>query len=189
MSSDLGGVTNRSIRDCLGTRCFTSGALAIDGTNTENVETTVAVVHCVEGVFQTDLATDAEIDLSAKSVLNAKDGAVGAAGSGKTFAARAAGDADETLIFVLACLGDQVFIVEPDVDVAAAQDDANYELNCPAGYAPFGVIKLVRTDADTATFQLGNNTSAQGDLDQTGRTATFFNISVLPPTVADLVEA
>ena len=191
MSSSLGGITNASIRDCVGTRCFVSGALAIDGVNTENVQTTVAVAHVINGVFQTDLATQSELDIDAAVVINGKTGEVQAAGSSRTFPAGAAGDDDQTLYFVLACKGNVSYVIEGYPDIAAIPDDAetwaNYELTCPSGYAPYGVVKLVRTAADTETFQFGNDTSAQGDLDQTGRTATFFNISVLPAKGSDLV--
>jgi len=188
MGSELGNVTNASIRDSIGTRSLTAGLVAIHGVNIENVLTTAAVVHMVNGVFQTDFAIDAEIDISALSVLNGKTGVVGAAGSLKTYAARAAGDANQTLILILACLGNVAYAVEASVDVAAATDDADFTLACPSGYAPFGLVKLVRGPTDTATFQWGNNTAANGDLTATGRTATFFDISVCPPTVASIVE-
>lgn len=191
MSNSLGGITNLSIRDTVGTRCFVSGALAIDGTNTENVQTTVAVAHVINGVFQTDLATQAELDIDAAVVINGKNGAVQAAGSLRTFPARATGDADQTLYLVLACKGNVSYAIESYPDIAAIPNDAtawaDYSLECPSGYAPYGVVKLVRTAADTATFQFGNDTSAQGDLDQTGRTASYFNISVLPAKGSDLV--
>jgi hypothetical protein len=79
------------------------------------------------------------------------------------------------------------YIIEPTVPVAAAQDDANYDLSCPSGYAPFGLIKVVQAptaSVGVALFQLGVS-------DLTGianRTSTFFDISVCPPTVADIVE-
>jgi hypothetical protein len=184
MSSELGNVTNATIRDCLGTRSLTAGGLAIDGTNAQNVETTAAVVHMINGVFQTDLAITAEIDLSAEPVLSGKDGTTVAAT--KIWPALAAGDADQTLVYILACKGDNIYVIEQAVDVAAAQDDADYELSCPSGYAPFGAIKIVRDETDTSTFQLGSDTAAVGDLDATGRTTTFFDISVCPPTVASI---
>jgi hypothetical protein len=185
MSNALGGITNADIRDTTGSRCFTAGALAIHGSNTENVLTTAAVVHCVNGVFQTDLAIDSEIDISALTVLSAKDGSTISAGT-KVHPARSATLGAETLYYVLACKGDVVYVIEPYIDVAAAQDDASYELTCPAGYAPFGIIKLVRAATDTAMFQLGNGTAANGDLDATGRTATFFDVSCLPATAAQV---
>ena len=191
MSNELAGITNRSVRDSIGNRSFTAGLLAIDGVNVENVETTAAVVHIVNGVFQTDLAIDAEIDLSALAVLSAKNGDVlsvaGAASATEAHAALAAGDDTQTLVYILACKGDVVYIIEPDLPVAAAQDKANYNLSCPAGYAPFGLIKVVQAPTSAvgvALFQLGVS-----DLTGiTNRTSTFFDISVCPATIADIVE-
>lgn len=192
MSNGLGNITNRSIRDTLGDRAMNAGLLAIHGTNTENVLTTAAVKHTINGVFQTDFAIDPEIDISALAVISAKDGSVlsaaTAASATVTHAARASGDDDETLTYILACKGNTAYVIEPTIDVAAAQDDADYSLTCPPGYAAFGLIKLVRASTDTAAFQLGNNTAATGDLDATGRTATFFDVSAVPPTVASIVE-
>jgi len=191
MSNELGGITNKSIRDSIGNRSFTAGLLAIDGVNVENVETTAAVVHVVNGVFQTDYAADTETDLSALAVINGKNGdvmsAAGATSATKAHPALAAGDDTQTLVYILACVGNVAYIIEPTVPVAAAQDDANYDLSCPAGYAPFGLIKIVQAPTDAvgvAAFQLGVD-----DLTGiTNRTSTFFDISVCPATVADIVE-
>lgn len=188
--SELSSVTNAGIRKALGNRSFTSGALAIDGTNVENVETTAAVVHCVNGVFQTPFAADTEIDLSALAVIDAKTGnvlsAAGAASATKSHPALAAGADVQTLTYVLACKGDVAYIIEPTLNVAAAQDDASYDLECPEGFAPFGVIKVTQTataGVGVAAFKLGVD-----DLTGiTNRAAAFYNVSVLPATVAELV--
>ena len=191
MSNELSGITNAAIRHTIGNRSFTAGLLAIDGVNVENVETTAAVVHVVNGVFQTDFAIAAEIDLSALAVLNAKNGevlsAAGAASAVRAHAALAAGDDVQTLVYVLACKGDVAYIIEPDIESAASGDFGNYNLSCPAGYAPFGLIKVVQAptaSVGVAAFKLGVD-----DLTGiTGRTSTFFDISVCPQTIADIVE-
>lgn len=175
MSNSLSGVTNASVRNTLGDRCFSAAGLAIHGVNTENVLTAAAVVHCAGGVFQTDLAIAAEIDLSAVAVLNRK---------GETAVlveapAIAAGGDTVTKTYLLACKGNTPYIVEPEEDVAA-DDNQLEELTCPAGYAPFGVIKLVRV-AGAAAFTLGTTA-----LDDTGVTATFTDLSVSPASVDDL---
>jgi len=180
--SELSAVTNAGIRKALGNRCFSAGGFGIDA-NPHDVQTAAAVVHCVNGVFQTDFAIAAVIDLSALTVLSAKDGSTLA--SVVTHPAKAAGDADETVVYIIACKGDTAYIIESSINTAG-DDDADYQLECPAGYAPFGVIKLVRTEADTAAFVLGHATSATGDMDTAGRTATFFDVSVLPATLAEL---
>lgn len=189
--SNLSGVTNDEVRRALANRSFTAGLLAIDGTNVENVETTAAVVHIVNGVYQTDFAIDSEIDLSALAVISAKDGTVlsaaGATSATKAHPALAAGDDTQTIVYILACVGNVAYIIENTLDVAAAQDDADYPLVCPAGFAPFGLIKVVQAPTATvgvAAFQLGVD-----DLTGiTNRTSTFFDCSVVPQTVADIVE-
>lgn len=191
MSNELGGITNKSIRNTIGDRAFTPGLLAIDGVNVENVETTAAVVHTINGVFQTDYAADTETDLSALAVLSAKNGevlsAAGASSATVAHPALAAGDDTQTLVYILACKGNVAYIIEPNIDVAASQDRANYDLSCPEGYAPFGLIKVVQAPTPSvgvAAFQLGVN-----DLTSiTGRTTTFFDICAVPATVADIVE-
>jgi len=191
MSNELSGITNKSIRDSIGNRSLSAGLLAIDGTNVENVETTVAVDHIVNGVFQTPFAINSEIDLSGLAVINGKNGdvmsAAGATSATKAHPALAAGDDTQTLVYILACVGDVAYIIEPTIPVAASQDDANYDLSCPSGYAPFGLIKVVQAPTSAvgvAAFQLGVD-----DLTSiTNRTSSFFDISVVPPTVADIVE-
>lgn len=189
MSNELSGITNRSIRDSIANRCFNAGGLVIDETNTENAKISAAIEHTVNGVFQTDYAVAAEIDLSGLAVLNAKNGdtlsAAAAAQATVAIPALAAGDDTVTKVWILACKGDVAYIVEPEVDVAAAQDDATYQLTCPAGYAPFGAIKVVSAPTDAAgvvTFVLGT-TALTG---VTRQTVTFFDVTVCPATVADM---
>ena len=184
MSNELGGITNRTIRDTVGTYSNGAGVLAVDDVNVENLQTTVAVQHSVNGVRMTDLATIAEWDLSAAVVLNAKTGAV-LAGT-KAHPALAAGDDTQTIVYIFACRGDVPYIIENSVDVAAAQDDAKYELTCPANYAPFGAVKIVQVPTPSvgvAAFQLGVD-----DLTGiTGRTSTVYNLTHCPASVADMV--
>lgn len=184
MSNELGGITNAAIRGSIGTFSNGQGILAVDGTNVENLQTTGAVEHSVNGVSMTDLATIAEWDLSAAVVLDAKTGAVLTAT--KAHPALAAGDDSQTIVYIFACRGNVPYIIEPSVDVAAAQDDASYELTCPDGYAPFGAVKIVQVptaSVGVAAFQLGVD-----DLTGiTGRTTTVYNLTHCPATVADMV--
>ena len=185
MSNELGGITNKTIRDSIGTFSNGQGILAVDGANVENLQTTGAVEHSVNGVQMTDLATIAEWDLSAAVVLNAKTGAVIAAT--EAHPALAAGDDEQTIVYIFACRGNVPYIIESSVDVAAGQDDASYELTCPSGYAPFGAVKIVQAPTSAvgvAAFQLGVD-----DLTGiTGRTSTIYNLSHCPASVADMVE-
>ena len=184
MSNELGGITNATIRDSIGTYSDAEGILAIDGTNVENLQTTGAVRHFVNGVEMTDLATIAEWDLSAAVVLSAKDGSV-LTGT-KAHPALAAGADTQTIVYLYACRGNVPYIIESTVDVAAAQDDANYQLTCPSGYAVFGASKLVQVptaSVGVAAFQLGVD-----DLTGiTGRTHTLYQLQRVPPTVALMV--
>jgi len=187
MSNELGGITNRTIRDSIGTFSNGQGILAVDGTNVENLQTTGAVEHSVNGVQMTDLATIAEWDLSAAVVLDAKTGAVLTAT--KIHPAIATGDAGgvtQTIVYIFACRGNVPYIIENSLNVAAAQDDAKYELTCPANYAPFGAVKVVQVptaSVGVALFQLGVS-----DLTGiTGRTTTVYNLSHCPASVADMV--
>lgn len=187
MSNELGGITNATIRDSVGTFSNGQGILAVDGTNVENLQTTGAVEHSVNGVQMTDLATIAEWDLSAAVILDAKTAAVLTATKIHPAIATAdAGGESQTIVYIFACRGDVPYIIESTLDVAAAQDDATYELTCPAGYAPFGAVKIVQVptaSVGVALFQLGVS-----DLTGiTGRTSTVYNLSHCPPTVALMV--
>jgi len=180
MSNELGGITNSSIRDAIGSRSFAAAGLAIHGVTLSDALTTAAVPHTINGVFQTDFAIDAQVDLSALTVLSAKDGSV--LSDVVTMPAVAAGADPVTKVYVLACKGDEAFIVEPSLNVAA-DDNFDHDLSCPAGYAPFGLIKIVQA-AGAALFKLGT-TNMSGVANQT---VTFFDIATVPPTVAAIVE-
>lgn len=186
MSNSLAGITNADIRDSIGTYSDAEGILAIDS-NVENIQTTGAVRHFVNGVEMTDLATIAEWDLSAAVVLSAKDGTV----LGSTYAHPAIdavedGGETQTLCYIFACRGDVPYIIEEHVLPAAANDPTLHRLSCPSGYAPFGAITIVQiptTSVGVAAFQLGVD-----DLTGiTGRTTTFFQLSHCPQTIADMV--
>ena len=117
-------------------------------------------------------------------MLDAKTGAV--LNGTKAHPALAAGDDPQTIVYIFACRGNVPYIIENSVDVAAAQDDASYELTCPKNYAPFGAVKIVQTPtaaAGVAAFQLGVD-----DLTGiTNRASTIYNLSHCPASVADMV--
>lgn len=187
MSHSLAGITNADIRDSIGTYSDAEGILAIDGTNVENLQTTGAVRHFVNGVEMTDLATIAEWDLSGAVVLSAKTGEVLAGTyAHPAIAAVEDGGETQTLTYVMACRGDVPYIIEPTLNVAAADDPQDYSLICPKGYAPFGIVKVVQTPiigTGVAAFQLGVD-----DLTGiTGRVMTIYQVSHVGANVADLV--
>ena len=175
MSNNLGGITNQSIRNTVGDRSFTAAGLAIHGTTKQDVLTASAVVHCAGGVFQSNFTAKTQLDLSTLTVLNRK----GETTSLVTAPAIASGGESVTKVYILACKGNTAYIIEPEEDTAA-QDNHTEELHCPAGYAPFGAIKIVRA-AGAAAFTLGTTA-----LDATGVTSTFTDLSVCPASVSDL---
>lgn len=193
MSNELGGITNASIRNSIGDRCFNAGGLVIYETNTENAKIASAIEHTVNGVFQTAYAVAAEIDLSNLAVLSGKDGSVlasagaGAAAAGTVAIPALDSGADAvTKVWLLACKGNTAYIIEPEIDVAA-DDNMSHDLSCPAGYAVFGAIKVAcdPSAGAVATFVLGT-TALTG---VTRQTVTFFDVATVPAKVSDLVKA
>lgn len=179
MSNTLGGITNASIRNTAGSRSFSKAGLGIDA-NTADVQTASAVVHTIDGEFQTDLAVKAAIDLSAASYISGRDGE--AVSGPVTKPAIPADEKARTVTYVMACQGDAVFVVEADVESDAARGSyIDYSLNCPDGYAPFGVIKIVMAPG-SAAFTLGT-TALTGVANQT---VTFHDVSVCPASADNL---
>lgn len=182
MSNSLGGITNRDIRDSVGSFAFNSGVLAIHGSTLSHAKTTAAVVHTSKGVFQTSYAATADIALGSLSVLSAKDGSALAAAV--AMPALAAGDDAVTKVWILACKGNTAYVIEPEI-VSASGDYDDYKLQCPEGYAPFGAIKVIQAptaSVGVATFVLGT-TNMSG---VTNQTVTFYNLSHCPALVSDL---
>ena len=176
--SNLAGITNNNVRQAIGTRAFAKAGIAIHGTNTENVLTATAVPHCVKGIMQTSLAADAEVDLSASDIVDARGNALSAV---KTMPALAAGDDPVTKVYILAAIGTAQYIIEPEVVIAAGQDNVIENMRCPDGYCPVATIKVVQTPTPTvgvALFTLGT-TALTG---VTGQVVSYADISVLPAT-------
>lgn len=189
MSNELKGITNQTVRDTVGTYALNAANIVVDGANVENVSTATAVEHVINGVFMdSPYAQTDELDLSGVTVINGKNGEVLGVGATYEHPALAAGDDTQTLVYILACIGATPYIIENTLDVAAGQDAADYELSCPAGFCPWGLIKIVQAPTDSvgvAAFQLGVD-----DLTGiTGRTSTFFDIAKVPPSVALILEA
>lgn len=179
---NLNAITNEAVRNACGTRAMTSCGLAIHGANVENVLLASAVVHCIDGNFQTNLAADTEVDLSLSNFIDADGNAIGGP---VTMPAIAAGGGSRTKVYLVACIGTAQYIIEPEVNVAAAQDNLERSLHCPNGYCPVGTIKVVQSATDaagSAAFTLGT-TNLSG---VTNQTVTFGSISAVPATVADV---
>ena len=176
MSNGLGGITNSAIRDTIATKCITNIALANDAAATQDIEWTVVGTHSIDGEWQTDLAVDTGLDLSAMpaaGTLLDRDGV--ALSAHRTFAARVAADGSFnnksfTLVYLLACIGTASYIIDPSRE-NASQDYNVDQLVCPAGYCPVGAIKIVFAVTADA-FTLGT-TALTG---VTGQTVTYHNL-------------
>ena len=139
--------------------CFTSGVLAIDGTNTENVQTTGACVYSVKGIIYT-LATIAEIDISGLGGLPTT-----ALATAKTqiFGLEASTDASTvTVVF-----GDQVVTA----DITAGTAEVSWPRPSTTNHTIFGAIKVVNASGSDWTF-------GTTDLDAASITDTYYNVSL-----------
>ncbi len=184
MSSELGGITNASVRNSIGNRSMAAVGLAIHGANAQNVLTGAASAILINGVFGTIFAARAEIVLATTVVVSAKDGEIMPATA--VYKALNAKDRVRQIPYIIATnKANAAHIIEPSVPVAAANVAADYRLSCPKGFAPVGIILVTQTPTETAgvaQFQLGvSNLSGVAR-----QTVTFHDVSVPPATIADL---
>ena len=159
LTSSLQDIDHVDLRHLLGNRCMTSGILAIDGTNTENVQTTGTVVFTVKGILYS-LATIAEIDVSG---LGGLPTTALATAYTQIFGLEASTDASTvTVVF-----GEQV--------LTASITDGTKELSWPRAsteaHTIFGCIKVVNATGSDWTF-------GTTDLDVANVTDTYYNMSV-----------
>jgi hypothetical protein len=161
---NLKTINSDAVRQAVGTKCFVSGALAIHGSNAENVLTTVAITHIINGEFRS-LGAQTEIDLSGLSGISST-GVVNAAAGG--YAAIPAGSECKYVLCVNAA--GTIRVVEGDIKSVA---DAAEFPNAPADHAAFGGIYV--KNGTTSDFVLGTT-----DLDTAGITDTYHNFSLVP---------
>lgn len=155
----LGGIGGQTERLMLGNRALSYGNLAIDA-NTENVQTGNAVEFCIDGVLYSKAAV-AEIDVSGLAVIDEQ-------GDTTTMSAQATGY-DRIYLLVLNSSG-TIKVVQGQ---AVATGESCYCPGCPAGYAPFGAVKVANATGSNFTF-------GTTGLDTSGITDTYYNLSGVP---------
>lgn len=158
MTINLQDISHADLRHMLGNRALNSATFAIDGTNTENVQTGATLNYTVKGIFYSK-ATVAEIDISGLTGLSSD-----ALADLKTQMFGLEINAAGTISVVF---GDQILTSEitagdRDVDWPKASDDLN---------TLFAVVKVVNATGSAWTF-------GTTDLDASGVTDTYYNLSV-----------
>lgn len=161
----LNGIRQGDLSEAVGTRAFIAGLLAIDGTNTENVETTVAIAYVLDGVFGS-LAAQTEIVL---------DGLTGISENGDLDAlADAWADQPDLTdcIYMLVYDGTNIRVVKGRDRITANGGPLRFP-NCPGGHVAFAAVRV--ENAAGAIFKFGTTA-----LDDAGVTDTYYDISVPP---------
>lgn len=170
----LSSIPHDSVRHTVGNRSFTAAGLAIHGSNTENVLTANAVTCCIDGVFNT-LAAQTEIDINGLTFYN-ENGETNTKGVTPYTGVVAVPAASECK-FVLAVNASDTIVVCQGNRAVTADVTAGTAVSAwpkvPAGFAPFGGVKVV--NGSSADFTLGAT-----DLDATGITDTYYDLSVVP---------
>ncbi len=161
LSINLNDLDLAALRQLIGDRSYSKGALAKHGANHENVLTTVAVDFSIGGVMYTKAIT-AEFDLSGVAVLNEQGEVLSAV------TAQAIGKVRAYLL-VLNAAGTPAIIQ----GVPATSGSACVCPGTPPGYAPFAAIKV--TNASAGTFTLGTTA-----LNTAGLTVAYTDLSVAP---------
>ena len=160
MGVKLDALNHENLRNLLGNFCASRVAVAIHGTNTENILTTVAAVFAIDGIFYT-LAAQTEIDLSAITVSSG----VGTVADGYTkiflIQLNSAGT-------ITVNAGDAVLTA----DITAGTKDAAF----PEPEDDKVAIAAVKVaNATGSAFTLGTT-----DLDTVGITDTYYNLCRVP---------
>lgn len=172
--SDLTKVWNQDLVNALGNQCQTKATLAINAGGAATVRTTGATIYTVGGVMYTKAALTAQ----SAAVTHRFDGApVTTADPGYVQ------PINTTVIYVLALnAGGTVAVVQGTFagqqvvygsDLSKVVTAGGGVPALPAGYTPFGAIKVATNGV--ATFNPGTTA-----LDAAGLTVTFFDLGLLP---------
>lgn len=174
----LSDITAAALLQILSAYSLTKGVLAINAASAATVKTTNAISYAVNGVLYSKAI------LAAQSIAVTHDfqvapslGYVQPAGTTAyyTLGVNAAGTVSVSQSSFLG----QKYAADPTLGVgAAAMVGVSFIGNglpadVPAGYAPFGMVKIVTAGA--ATFTAGTTA-----LDAANITATYFDLSVVP---------
>lgn len=161
----INGVRQADLSELVGTRALTSGAFAIDGTNTENVETASAVDYILDGVFG-QLAATAEFDVSGLTGISER-------GDLDDQADAWADQADLTdCLYMLVYDGTNTRVVKGKDRITADGAPLRFP-NCPGGHVAFAGLLITNTSG--AIFKFGTTA-----LDDAGIADTYYNISASP---------
>lgn len=170
--SKLSDINFGPIRDLLSGFVLTRPVLAINAASAATVKTTAAIVYTVLGVIYN------------KAILSAQSIAVTHNYSGSTGGAFIQ-PVSTTVLYTLALdASGNVAVVQgtysgqdlTTLSAGAGVRGSGLIADAPAGYTPFGVIKIA-TNAST-TFTAGTTA-----LDAAGVTATYYDICVLPTSL------
>lgn len=157
--SSLRNIDHAADRE-LTNRAFTIGVLAIDDSNTENVQTTAAVVFSINGVLYSKAAV-AEIDVSGLDVLDE---------SGAETSMTAQVTATDRIYLLILDSGGNIKVVQGE---AVATGETCYCPVCPPDHAAFGAVKVANATGSDFTF-------GTTGLDTSGITDTYYNLSIPP---------
>lgn len=158
MTMNLQDVGHQDIRHLLGNRAYTIGTLAIDGTNTENVQTTGAVVYSIKGILYSKAAV-AEIDISALSGLPTT---ALADGYTQIFGLELDSAGTITVVYGEQRLTADITAGDKELDWPKASDD---------DHTMFGAIKVANATGSDFTF-------GTTGLDTAGITDTYYNLAL-----------
>lgn len=175
--SDLSKVPNQDIVNALGNQCHTKATLAINAGGAATIRTTGTTTYSVGGVFYSKAALTAQ----SIAVTHRFDGAP------VTVADPAyVQPIDTTVIYVLALnAAGTVAVVQGSYagqqivygsDLSKIVTAGGGVPTLPAGYTPFGAIKIATNGV--ATFTPGTTL-----LDAAGVTATYFDLTLLPASL------
>lgn len=142
-----------------GNRVYSFGALAIDAAP-ENVETTAAVVYCIDGIMYSKAAV-AALDISTLDVIDEQ-------GNAAAMTAQA-DNTDRAYLFALDKDGN-VHVIQGQAVAAGANC---YCPGCPEHHVGFAVVKV--ENASGADFIFGTTSLAAA-----GITDTYLNLSTSP---------
>ena len=159
-------------RDLLGNIALSKAALAI-GTAKTAINTTATLVYAVGGVLSSKAAmTSQALTLYSRDGKQAGNTYVQPANT-TVFYTIAINAAGTTVAAVQGTYAGQI-LVDPTQNGVSTGGDGLVP-NAPAGFTPFGVIKVV---TGATTFTIGTD-----NFDKANVTSTFYDVAVLPATL------
>ena len=156
MTMNLQNMNHADLRHLLGNMTFNSGVLAIDGTNTENVQTGATIEFTVKGIHYTKAAV-AEIDLS---TLTGLPSTALADGYTQMFGLELVAGGTISVVY-----GEQI----ATADITSGDQVVDWPIASDGLSTVFGAIKVA--NASGSDWTLGTT-----DLDAAGITDTYYNI-------------